>query len=286
MKREALVALITPFDEDLNIDFYALGRIIDKLLEENCDGFIVCGTTAESPTLSMQEKLDILDYVIERTRGRGQIWFGCGSNDTAATCEFVKQVEHRNIDGLLIVTPYYNKPSQQGLYEHYAKIVSSTKLPIMVYNVPGRTGISITGDTLCHLAGDFDQIVALKQASRDLDIVHQVQSIRPDFKVYSGEDGYLKEGLEAGMCGIISVMGHLNMKDLKNYLTLFDTSVDLDEQDQAFKALADLLFKQASPGPLKYLLQKEGLCLSQLRLPLTPVDEAMQKELDHWYALI
>lgn len=270
-------ALITPFHEDKSIDYESLDSIIEDQLDQGCDGFIVCGTTAESPVLSEEEKFHILNFVIMKTKHRIPIWFGCGSNATAKTIKLAQRAEQYDIDGLLIVTPYYNKPSQGGLFEHFKAIHDVTKLPIMLYNVPSRTGVSLQYETIRNLILKCPRITALKQASDDFETVRKLCDEFPDFQCFSGEDGSFKEGWNHGMCGLISVMSHYNLKAIKDYVV---QPTDLDKE--ALYEFAHYCFLQSSPSTIKYMLSKKGLCKSVVRLPLVELTLENKKEIDSY----
>lgn len=278
---KALVALITPFHHDGQIDYESLGKLIDRLLDEGCDGFIVCGTTAEVPTLRFDEKYEILDFVIGITKKRAQIWFGCGSNDTLSVIKGVKRVQDYDIDGILVVTPYYNKPSSKGLIAHYEAIANATNHKIMLYNVPSRTGVSLNYQTISTLIDHHSNIVGLKQASDDFDCVMKLKENYPDFVIYSGEDGSLQEGLHAGVDGIISVSGHMNLMMIKKYLSDYQNDPNTNFQD--LKDFASITFCDASPAPIKYMLARKGYCENVLRLPLVGVSMAAQAMIEQYF---
>ena len=213
-----MTALITPFKEHDEIDFDALQFLIEDQIQNGSDGFIVCGTTAEVPTLTRLEKLQILDFVISQVDHRVPIWYGCGSNCTKNVVINCLDVEDRDIAGVLLVTPYYNRPTQRGLYEHFKQVANHTHHKIMLYNIPSRTGCELLSDTLLQLIKDCPNIISLKQASKDLELVKCVLKEYPSFKIYSGEDGFFVEAFEAGMCGVISVMSHLVLRQMKAFI--------------------------------------------------------------------
>lgn len=270
-----MTALITPFLENGEVDYPSLGGIIQDQLQQGCQGFIVCGTTAEAPTLSEPEKFSILSFVIQQVKHRVPIWFGCGSNHTKQTIQLCLKAQSYDIAGFLIVTPYYNRPSQEGIYQHYKAISDAVFKDIMLYNVPSRTGVDITYETLRRLLTDCENIKALKHATNALDIIKKIHHEFPDFMIYSGEDGSFVEGRKAGMNGLISVMSHINMRDILDYL--HDPS---SEKLEDLYACAYHTFLESSPAPIKYMLCKRGLCQNNLRLPLCPVGEDTEKKLD------
>lgn len=270
-----MTALITPFTNEGDVDYDSLGKIIEDQLQQGCEGFIVCGTTAEAPTLSEEEKFSILSFVISQTNHQVPLWFGCGTNDTRETIRLCLRAQDYDIQGFLIVTPYYNKPSQEGLYRHYKAISDAVFKDIMVYNVPSRTGVEITYETLRRLLLNCDHIKALKHASHAFDIIIRLHEEFPSFAMYSGEDGSFEEGMQAGMCGLISVMSHYNMQRLINY-------VRNPHESKLEKLYLDAYytFMEASPAPIKYILEKKGLCENILRLPLCAVSSETSKKLD------
>lgn len=277
--KEILSALITPFQQDGSIDFHALAQIISQQLQDGVDGFIVCGTTAEVPTLTKEEKIEILDFVIAQTKRRVPIWFGCGSNCTRNAIANCKEVEHKDIAGVLLVTPYYNRPSQEGIYTHFMEIAKHTSLHIMLYNIPSRTGCELEEETLLRLLEHTHNIVALKHASKRLDIVTHTLEKFPSFKIYSGEDGYFVEGFACGICGIVSVMSHIVLPTMKRFVE--EGCLDAHVQDVLY-ACAYHVFLEASPAPLKYIMSQQQRSLNTLRLPMVSVSDKTAHTLDEW----
>ena len=279
MMKQCMVALITPFHEYGGIDYVALGKLVKRLLKEGCDGFVVCGTTAETATLTLAERKQILRFVISLVKGRVPIYYGCGSNDTETTIAACKAVEDQAIDGVLLVTPYYNKPSQEGLYRHFYTIAKAIRQPIMLYQVPSRCGVSMSADTIIRLAKDCKQIVALKYASHDLELIETVLQ-QTDLIVYSGEDGQLLEGLEAGMQGIISVSGHLILPQIKQFMQQYENNHIDVALHRIIKDTAKYLFLECSPAPVKYVLSTRNECENVLRLPLVSISEDNKQYID------
>lgn len=276
---QVMVALITPFTKEYKVDYPALKKITMRLLKEGCDGFIVCGTTGETPTLTLQERFKILKTVIEVVDQQAQIWYGCGSNNTYACIEMMQSVKELAFTGFLVVTPYYNRPSQNGIYAHYATIMKSIKKPIMLYNVPSRTGSFIEQANIEKLIMNFPQIYGLKQASNDLECVENLKKKYPDFKIYSGEDACIDEGMDCGMDGVISVMGHVFLPLIKQFL-------NSDRKDNHLRKklceLAHYTFFDASPSPIKYMLNILKESENVLRLPLVPVSQTGQTIIKNW----
>lgn len=272
-----MVALITPFTKTGDVDYIALKKIIGRLMYEGVDGFIVCGTTAETPTLSIEERFSILSFVEQQTKHQVTIWFGCGSNDTQTTIQLCKEAQKHDIDGVLLVTPYYNRPSQEGIYQHFYTIAHSIQTNIMLYNIPSRCCVELQPSTIHRLIDSCENIKALKQASRDMECVRIVKEQHPEFLIYSGEDGFLDEGLDAGMNGMISVMGHCNLPLIKTFL--LGDRINNRIRKQLNKE-ATLVFMEPSPSCIKYLLSKKGDCLNYLRLPMTCISERTKEILD------
>lgn len=280
MNYKCYVALFTPFTLKNDIDYLALENMIERLIAQKCSGFIVSGTTGESCTLSEQEKLDLLEFVIQKCKHQVEIYFGIGSSNTCESMRLLKLSETMDFDGYLIVTPYYNQPSQLGLYEHYATLAEETKKNIILYNVPTRTGVSLTADTVIRLATDFPNIIALKQASSDFQMVRQILVRIPHFLVYSGNDDLLLEGLNIGMKGIVSVVAHLICPEMIMLLEGYEKHEDISDYDELCKRISSLVFLESNPICLKYLLSKEGSCENVLRLPLTSASEENQMLID------
>lgn len=276
-----MVALITPFTKENKVDYKALDAIVTRLLKEGVDGFIVCGTTAETPTLSKHEMYTILHHVIKKTRNKVDIWFGCGKNDTQACIEACVEAEKEAIRGVLLVTPYYNRPSQTGLYEHYHAIASVIHCPIMIYNIPSRTGVDVSFETMVKLFHKHPHICALKQASHHIQDVKKLKEMFHNLRIYSGEDHYFDESFDAGMDGLISVMGHIFLPQMKAFLQ--DGRRDLTLLKQLYTA-ATYTFLEPSPAPIKYMLHKRGECENTLRLPMTPLSSTGIHAFEAWLA--
>ena len=203
------VALITPFKEDESVDYDALMRMVDYLLQNNADFLCVLGTTAETPTLTEEEKKTIKKMVIDRVNGRIPILLGVGGNNTRAIVETLKNDDFTGVDAILSVVPYYNKPSQEGIYQHYKAIAEATELPIVLYNVPGRTGVNMTAETTLRIARDFNNVIAIKEASGNITQMDDIIKNKPEnFNVISGDDGITFPLITLGAVGVISVIGN------------------------------------------------------------------------------
>ena len=267
------VALITPFKDDESIDFDALSKLIEYQIQNGIDYLVVLGTTAETPTLTEQEKNEVLSFVIERVKERVPIVLGLGGNNTRGIVERLKTESFQGVDAILSVVPYYNKPSQEGIYQHYKAIASATKLPVILYNVPGRTGVNMTAETTLRLAREFDNIVAIKEASGNITQMDDIIKNKPkDFMVISGDDGITFPLITLGAVGVISVIGNAFPREFSRMVRL------ALEEDYAnallihhkFSELFELLFVDGNPAGVKSILSSMGYIRNRLRLPLVP----------------
>lgn len=281
--KKLYVALITPFTIMNDIDYPALDKIILRLLDENVEGFIVCGTTGESPTCSENEKIALLEHVIHLCERRCEIYFGIGSSNTCDSMRLLKLSEDMDFDGYLIVTPYYNQPTQFGLYEHFSTLATETKKKIILYNVPSRCGVSLSAATVIKLANDYKNIVALKQASKDLEMVKEILNTTTDFEVLSGNDDYLLEGMMSGMSGVVSVIAHFTATKMMEFFKGIEEGRDVSELDIFFKKLAHLCFLESNPICIKYLLSQQNECENVLRLPMTAISYEAKTKIDQNY---
>lgn len=280
---KCMVALVTPFTSGNIVDVRALKELVIRLLQDGVDGFIVCGTTAEVCTLSMQERIVIVDTVIETVAKRAAIWVGCGTNCTKKSYEYMQSVEDKDIDGILLVVPYYNRPSQEGMYQHFYYLAHHTKHPIMLYNVPKRTGAILENETIERLIENCPNIVALKQAFSDYSICHSNVVKEHDFKVLSGDDGSLLECLQNGGYGIVSVLGHIVNHKIKKIIDAYDKDICLYEEDEELKKMSDVVFKESNPCGIKYILAKKGWMNAFVRLPLVEVSDATKVAIDMYF---
>ena len=267
------VALITPFNEDGTIDFPALARLIEYQIQNGIDYLVALGTTAETPTLTEDEKARVRAFIIEKVNGRVPIVLGLGGNNTNAIVENLKTQNFDGIDAILSVVPYYNKPSQEGIYRHYKAIASATKLPVILYNVPGRTGVNMTAETTLRLARDFDNIVAIKEASGNITQMDDIIKNKPsDFMVISGDDGITFPLITLGAVGVISVIGNAFPREFSRMVRLarngdYASALTIHHR---FTELFSLLFVDGNPAGVKCLLHAMGYIQNQLRLPLVP----------------
>jgi 4-hydroxy-tetrahydrodipicolinate synthase len=267
------IALITPFAKDGTIDLAALDRLVEYQIKSGADFLCIMGTTAETPTLSSDEKFMLRYHLVERVSGRVPLLMGCGGNNTSAVVQELKTSDWKGIDGILSVCPYYNKPSQEGLYQHYAVIAQASPVPVVLYNVPGRTGVNMTADTTLRLARDFDNIVAIKEASGNIAQMDDIIKNKPaNFDVISGDDGITFPLITLGAVGVISVIGNALPSEFSRMVRLalkgeYSTSLTIHHK---FTELFKLLFVDGNPAGVKAMLSEMGMIENVLRLPLVP----------------
>ena len=267
------VALVTPFKTDGSVDFSALARLVDYQLKNGTDYLVVLGTTAETPTLSAEEQLEITQFIVEKVNGKLPIVLGMGGNDTRALVQKISTANLNGVDAILSVTPYYNKPTQEGIYQHYAAVAKSTKLPIILYNVPGRTGVNMSVETTLRLANDFSNIIATKEASGNIAKVDAIIKNKPkDFLVISGDDAITFPLITLGASGVISVIGNAFPCEFSKMVRLalagdYQTALTIHH---GFTELIELLFVDGNPAGVKSILSAMGYLENQLRLPLLP----------------
>ena len=267
------VALITPFKEDESVDYEALGRLVDYLLQNGADYLVVLGTTAETPTLTEEEKKKIIELVVTKVRHRIPIVLGVGGNCTKSVVDKLKNDNFEGIDAILSVVPYYNKPSQEGIYQHYKAIAQATELPVILYNVPGRTGVNMTAETTLRLAREFKNIIAVKEASGNITQMDDIIKNKPkDFNVISGDDGITFPLITLGAIGVISVIGNAFPREFSRMVRLalagdYDSARTIH---QRFTELFSLLFVDGNPAGVKSMLSMMGFVENRLRLPLVP----------------
>ena len=274
-------ALVTPFTLEGEVDYKALKKLVDYQLDNGADFLVILATTAETPCLSKEEKDEITTLVKEVGRGRIPIVKYCGGNNTAAVIEEMKNTDWSGIDGILSVCPYYNKPSQEGLYQHFKAIAAVSPLPIILYNVPGRTGVNMKASTTVRLAKDCPNIVATKEASGNLEQVDEIIKNKPDrFDVISGDDSLTFSMVASGAAGVISVIGNALPKQFSRMIRLeFKGEYEPARKiHHAFTELYSLLFVDGNPAGVKALLNDMGMIENVLRLPLVPTKiETKQK---------
>ena len=267
------VALITPFKEDESVDYEALGKLVDYQLQNGTDYLVVLGTTAETPTLTEEEKQNIIQLVVSKVNGRIPIVLGVGGNCTRAIVEKLKNDNFDGIDAILSVVPYYNKPSQEGIYQHYRAISEATSLPIVLYNVPGRTGVNMTAETTLRIARECKNVVAIKEASGNITQMDDIIKNKPEnFDVISGDDGITFPLITLGAVGVISVIGNAFPREFSRMVRL-GLAGDYDNArtiHHSFTELFNLLFVDGNPAGVKSMLNAMGYVENKLRLPLVP----------------
>lgn len=267
------VALITPFKTDETIDFEALSRLVEHQIKNGTDYLVVLGTTAETPTLTQAETDKVTRFVVDCVGGRLPIVLGVGGNCTKAVVDKLTSIDLNGIDAILSVTPYYNKPSQEGLYQHYAAIAKASPLPIVLYNVPGRTGINMLPATTIRLANEFSNICAIKEASGNFSQIDDIIKNKPaDFMVISGDDAITFPLITLGAVGVISVIGNAFPREFSRMVRLalegdYDNARKIHHR---FTELIELLFVEGNPAGVKSMLALMGFIENKLRLPLVP----------------
>ena len=279
-----LTAMVTPFNEDGSVNCEAAADFAEWLLANGSDGLVVEGSTGEAATMFMDEKIAVLKAVVERVNGRAPVIVGAGTNCTASTIELINAVEACGVDGLLVVGPYYNKPTQEGYYQHFAAVAKSTTLPIIVYNVPGRTGSNIEPKTIARLAAEFPNIVAVKEAAGNVAQTAELFRVLPEnVTIYSGDDGLVLPFMSVGARGVISVLGNIGGQMLQDVMRLYSEGkvAEAAELNKKLVPLASSLFIESNPIPVKYAVTKvTGINAGAPRLPLTPISEEGKAKLD------
>ena len=276
--------MVTPFNADGSINYEAGADFADWLLANGSDGLVVEGSTGEAATMDMDEKIKFMQTIVARVNGRAKIVAGAGTNCTASTIDLVKKMEACGVDGVLVVGPYYNKPTQEGYYQHFAAVAKATKLPIIVYNVPGRTGGNIAPETVARLAADFSNIVAIKEAAGNVAQTAELYRVLPeDFSIYSGDDGLILPFMSVGACGLISVLANVNGNILQQLMQAYSEGRVKDAADinKVMVPLAKAMFIESNPIPIKAAVTKvTGIDAGAPRLPLTPISAAAEAKLD------
>jgi 4-hydroxy-tetrahydrodipicolinate synthase len=280
---QILTAMVTPFDQYGEVDFEVAKTLVNHLIANGTDGLVVAGTTGESPTLTTEEKVALFKFVVNEVAGRVPVIAGTGSNNTRASISLTRLAEEAGVDGVLLVVPYYNKPSQEGLFQHFKAIAESTKLPVMLYNIPGRSVVNLSIETIVRLS-EINNIVAIKEASGNLDAMVEIISHTPDdFTLYSGDDSLTLPSLAIGGAGVVSVASHIIGNEMQEMINNFKNGL-LDEAASAHRRLLPLmkgLFAAPNPTPVKTALNMTGVNVGGVRLPLVPLNNeeiaALQK---------
>lgn len=275
-------ALITPFKKDFSYDIEALESLIDYIIDGGTDYIVALGTTAETPTIKPSDRGNILHIIKQRIASRVPLVAGLGGNCTAEVVEYVEHTDLEGIDAILSVTPYYNKPSQEGLYRHFRAIAEASPIPVILYNIPGRTGVNMTAETTCRLAADEPNIIAVKEASGKIEQIEQIIRNRPEgFRVISGDDSLTLEVMRRGGDGVISVAANAFPKMVSRMVDLA-ASGDYDSAEQIMGHLREAiaaLFEQGNPTGIKAALAVMGRIENVLRLPLVPATEPLMKKI-------
>ena len=272
------VAIVTPFKNDSSIDFAALGRVINHVISGGINYIVAIGTTGESVTLTGEEKKAVISYVVETVDNRVPIVYGIGGNNTHDVVNSIRHADFEGVDGILSVAPYYNKPTQRGLYQHYKEIATCSTLPVIIYNVPGRTGCNITAETCLELAHGFENIVAVKEASGDMNQIMKIIKNKPEsFSVISGDDMLTIPVIAAGGSGVISVLANAFPSQCSELVSqsLKNNFKSAREIQFRFLEMIELLFIEGNPAGVKDMLNIMNICLNTVRLPLVPVSRTV-----------
>ncbi|WCK52839.1 4-hydroxy-tetrahydrodipicolinate synthase [Aneurinibacillus sp. Ricciae_BoGa-3] len=274
-----LTAMVTPLDDELKVDSAKTEALVEHLISTGTTALVVGGTTGESPTLTSQEKLDLFSHVVNIVKGRIPVIAGTGSNNTQASIELTSKAVKTGVDGIMLVVPYYNKPSQEGLYQHFKTIAETTDLPVMLYNIPGRSVINMTADTVVRLAQDVKNIVAIKEASSDLSQMSFIIDRTPDdFVLYSGDDKMTLPCMSIGGAGVVSVASHVIGREMTAMIEAFVSGevVKASALHRQLLPVFEGLFIAANPTPVKAALALKGIDTGGVRLPLVKLTEAEQ----------
>lgn len=278
-----LTAMITPFASDGSVDYAAAAKFTGYLLEHGSDALVVTGSTGEAATMSAEEKIKLYKTVIEASKGKVPVIAGTGTNSTQSTIEATKAAEEAGVDGFLVVGPYYNKPTQEGYYRHFAAVAQAVSKPVIVYNVPGRTGSNIAPATVARLAADFDNIVAIKEAAGNVAQVAELYSVLPeDFTIYSGDDGLILPFMSVGATGLVSVLSNVDGALLQEIMQAYEDgevkkAMNLNKRLQI---LSKAMFLETNPIPVKAAVtMATGIDAGAPRLPLTEITEENKAKL-------
>ncbi|MGY4690028.1 4-hydroxy-tetrahydrodipicolinate synthase [Salibacterium sp. K-3] len=268
-------AMVTPFDEQEEVDYSAVTKLVNHLISNGSDSLVIAGTTGESPTLSTEEKITLFEHVVKVVNGRIPVIAGTGSNNTKASVELTKKAEKTGVDGVMLVTPYYSKPSQEGMYLHFKKIAESTRLPVMLYNIPGRSAAGLNPETIIELSA-IENITAVKEASGDLDAIADIIERTPDnFHVYSGDDTLTLPIMSIGGTGVVSVAAHVLGNEMQDMVQSFVHG----HPQYASKCHREMLSTMKtftiapSPAPIKAALELQGVISADVRLPMIRLNE-------------
>lgn len=273
--------MVTPFDSKGNIDFAKTTQLVNYLIDNGTDSLVVAGTTGESPTLTTEEKVALFRHVVSVVNGRVPVIAGTGSNNTHASIDLTKKAEEAGVDAVMLVAPYYNKPNQEGLYQHFKAIAESTSLPVMLYNIPGRSVVNMAVDTIVRLS-KIPNVVAVKDASGNLDAMTEIiANTDEDFMLYSGDDGLTLPVMAIGGHGVVSVASHIIGNEMQEMIAAFENGERMKAAKLHQKLLPIMkgLFAAPNPVPVKTALQMKGLDVGSVRLPLVPLTEQERVQL-------
>lgn len=276
------VALVTPFMDNGAVDFAALAKIVDHLVEGGVDYILVLGTTGETPTLTADERKALVRFVRERVAGRVALMVGIGGNCTRDVLACLKSWDLSGYSAVLSVNPYYNKPNQEGLYQHFKAIAEASPLPVMLYNIPGRTGVNMSPSTIARLANDCKNIIGVKEASGNLEQMEEIKALTPsEFLLISGDDGLTVEVIKRGGVGVISVLANAYPKETAEFvrLALEGNTAEAEAKLQALDTIVSALFEEGNPVGIKTALYTKGICTNTMRLPLVSGSEALQTKM-------
>lgn len=277
------IAIVTPFLDEGGVDFIGLEKLLNHIIEGDVDYIVVLGTTGESVALSTDEKIAVTNFVKETVEGRKPLVMGIGGNNTCLVSDIIKNTDLSGYDAILSVSPYYNKPSQEGIYQHYKTLSAASSLPIILYNVPGRTSSNISSETTLRLAHDFDNIIGIKEASGDLDQIMKIIKDRPEgFLVISGDDGLTLPMIHMGADGVISVIGQAYPKDFSDMVryALEGNQILANKLHYQLYNLLDPLYCNGNPAGIKAALKIMGICGDRVRLPLINVEKETYQKLE------
>ena len=277
------VALVTPFMENGAVDFAAVARVVDNLVAGGVDYILVLGTTGETPTLTKDERKALIRFVRERVAGRVHLVVGVGGNCTHDVVTTLRTWDLSGYDAILSVNPYYNKPNQEGLYQHFKAIAEASPLPVMLYNIPGRTGVNMTPATIARIAAECENVIGVKEASGDLAQMAEIKKLLPnDFLIVSGDDGLTVEVIKLGGDGVISVLANAYPAETKEIvrLALEGNTDEADAKLKAFDGIISALFEEGNPVGIKTLLRTKVVCSNTMRLPLVPGSDALLDKIE------
>lgn len=280
-------ALVTPFLTDGSVDYETLRKLIRCQIDNGTDFLCVLGTTAETPTLTIEERNRIISIAIEENAGRVPVMVGCGGNCTPAVIEAMKQLPKDGIDAILSVVPFYNKPSQEGIFRHFEAIANATDKPIILYNVPGRTGVNMTAETTLRIARSFPMVKGIKEASGKMDQIKEIIDGKPEgFQVISGDDSLAMDSIKMGACGVISVIANAIPAEYGELIhsTMKGELAKAEELQARFNPVYGLLFKEGNPCGVKAAMSVRGMLQNVCRLPMVPVSDALMEEIKAGFA--